>query len=141
MENPVTIVTQSDLKQAIQKLEERRTEETALLKQQFEVAYESVKPINLVRSTMKEIVSSDALKSDVFNSSIGLAAGVVSRALFIGFSGNPLRKLAGTVLMFGVTNLVTKNTSPVRRLGRKLLTLIRHKMADADARELPGSQL
>ena len=121
------IITQSDLREAIRKLEDQRVEDTVQLKRQFEVAYESVKPINLIKRTFKEVVTSESLKGDVLNSSIGLAAGLLSKALFVGFSGNPLRKLAGSILMFGVTNLVTKNTSPLRSLGRKALRLVKSK--------------
>jgi hypothetical protein len=137
MEDSGKIITHDDLREAIMVLEERRKEESALLKRQFEVAYESVKPINLVRSTLKDLVTSDGLKTDVLNSTIGLAAGVVSRSLFVGFSGNPLRKLVGTMVMFGVTKLVARNGDKARTIGRHLLGLVSRKLNFSVKKQLP----
>ncbi len=136
MDIPQKIVSSTDLQNAIQHLEEKHKLAGKELKHQFEIAFESVKPINLVKSTLSEIASSKEIKGDILNASIGLAAGVLSKFLFVGSSGNPLRKLAGTMLMFGVTNVVSKHTSPVRLLGRKLLKLIKQKKDPLDDRQL-----
>lgn len=112
------------LRDAILVLEKRQTEEGKILKDQFLLMYESVKPINLIKKTFKDISESRDLKETVINSSVGLATGYVSKKLFVGASHNPLKKLFGTVLMFGITNLISKNAGTIKSVGRQLLKSI-----------------
>lgn len=121
------IVTKSDLQDAIRQLELKRDEEARLLKAQFKATYESVKPINLIKSTFREFTSSSELKDNVLGTTVGLAAGFLSKALFVGFSSNPLRKLAGSLIMFGVTNLVTRNGANGGGMVRKFLSGVTRK--------------
>ena len=122
MDSNQPIITQSDLRHAISQLETKRDEEATLLKAQFKVAYESVKPINLIKSTFREVTSSSELKDNVLGTTVGLAAGMLSKVLFVGLYANPLRRLAGSILMFGVTNLVTRNGANTGGMVRKFLS-------------------
>jgi hypothetical protein len=61
------------------------------------------------------------------NTAIGLSVGVVSEKLFVNISRNPVKKLLGTVLMFGITNVVTKHPDLVKSIGLSLLKMIRNK--------------
>jgi hypothetical protein len=112
------------LRAAIQELENKRTEEGRMLKQQYLQAYESMKPINLVKSTFREITASPELKDELFSTSVGLAAGYLSKALFQGASHSPVRKLLGTVLMFGVTNAVARHPEVIKSVGKGLFKMI-----------------
>lgn len=112
------------LREAIFQLEIRQAEEAKMLKEQFYLAYNSVKPINLIKSTFKEVAESRELKDNIVNTSIGLTAGYVSKVLFEGTSKNPLKRLLGSFLMFGITNLVTKNPNTVKTVGQKFLKMI-----------------
>jgi len=138
MEKTTNIVSLTDLSEAIRELEEKWKGEGKVVKDQFEVAYESIKPINLIKSTLKEVVSSPELKGNVLNASVGLAAGFVSKAVYVGFSANPVRRLVGTLLMFGITNLVAKRGDVIGRIGRNLIATIRHNKPIPVDRQLPG---
>jgi hypothetical protein len=118
------INSESTLKLAILQLEERQKKEGEMLKSQFHIVYESLKPVNLIRSTLKEASSSPELKTDLVNTSIGVAAGYVSKLLVQGLSANPLRKLLGSLFMFGVTNLVNNNPETVKAIRNKVFKLI-----------------
>ncbi len=113
-----------ELRDAILVLENRKAEEGKILKDQFLLLYESAKPINLIKKTFKDISESRDLKETVINSSVGLATGYVSKKLFVGASHNPLKKLFGTVLMFGITNLISKNAGTIKSVGGQLLKSI-----------------
>jgi hypothetical protein len=119
------IYSGSDLRIAILELEIRQAEEGELLKEQFHLAYESIKPLNLIKSTLKEAVTSGDLKDDVINSSVGLTAGYITKAVFQGVTRGPLSKILGTVVMFGVRSLIAKNPEAVKSFGhfifRKIL--------------------
>ncbi|RIH63429.1 hypothetical protein D1164_20085 [Mariniphaga sediminis] len=104
MEN---ISTPAELKEAIQLLEAEKSVHLLEMKGNFFLAYESLKPANLIKSTMKEIGSSPYLFNNIFNVTLGLVAGYLSkRALMIGRSNNKSKKLLGLILQLGVTNLV-----------------------------------
>lgn len=113
----------ADLKAAILQLESNQAEEGKILKEQFHLAYESIKPINLLKNVFNEIVDSQDLKNKVLNAAVGLGAGFISKKLFEGVSHGPLRKLLGTALMFGITNVVTKNPEIVKSLGNRVLEM------------------
>jgi hypothetical protein len=127
MDSTPKIVSLTDLKDAIQHLKVKHKLEGKELKEQFEMAYESIKPVNLLKSTLKDIVSSKEIKGDIVNSSIGLAVGTLSKLLFVRSSRNPLRKLVGSIIMLGVSNLVSKNPGPVKKLGQNVLKMIKKK--------------
>jgi hypothetical protein len=113
------------LRNAILQLENKQAEEGKILKEQFLVAYESIKPINLIKSTFHEVSESTDLKTNLVNTSVGLAAGYLSKALFEGVTNSPLRKLLGTALMFGITNVVAKNPEVVKTLGNGVIAIVR----------------
>lgn len=111
------IHSETDLKAAIYLLEVKQAEEAKLLKEQFLEAYESVKPLNLIKNTFKEAVGSGDLKDSIINASVGMTAGYISKAVFQGVTSSPLKKVLGTVLMFGIKSVVAKNPETVKSFG------------------------
>ncbi|WP_423126440.1 hypothetical protein [Gaoshiqia sp. Z1-71] len=104
MEN---ISTPAELKEAIALLEAKKSVHFQEMRANFFLAYEYLKPANLIKSTIKEISSSPDLFNNIFNVAIGLVAGYLSkRAIFIGSSNSKSRKLLGLILQLGVTNLI-----------------------------------
>ena len=112
------INSEAELRTAIVQLEIRQAEEGRLLKEQFQLVYESIKPINLIRSTLKDAVASRGLKEDVLNASVGLSAGYISKAVFEGVTSSPFKKIIGTALMFGIKNVVARNPETIKTIGR-----------------------
>ena len=112
------------LREAILVLEKRQATEGKMLKEQFMQAYESMKPINLIKNTFKEVTESNDLKDNIINTSVGLATGFVSKKLFVGSSHNPLKKLFGSILMYGITNVVSKNTETIKAIGKGLFDVV-----------------
>ena len=90
------------------------------LKDQFHVAYESIKPFNLVKNLFHEVTSSPEIKSDFVSNAIGLGTGFITKTLLLGFSHNPIKKVIGTVFEFAVANLVTKHSNGVKVIGGNL---------------------
>lgn len=117
------------LRGAIAQLEIAHAEEGKMLKQQFHLAYESIKPMNLIKSTFKEAVESPELKDNIINTSVGLATGYLSKLLFVNVSHSPVRKLLGIALQFGITQVVAKNPEAVKSVGKKLMKIISPKSA------------
>lgn len=108
------ITSTATLKNAIELLEVEQVVKGQILKEQFYLTYESLKPINILKKTLKEISSSPYLIDNISGTAIGLASGFLSRKIFVGASGNIFRKLIGSVLQFGITNVVAKNPDIIK---------------------------
>jgi hypothetical protein len=85
-----------------------------LLKEQLLLTYDSLKPASLIRSTLKEITSSPFLIGNLAGSVIGLTTGYLSNKIVIGSSVSVLRRLIGSVLQFGITNIISKNSEVIK---------------------------
>jgi hypothetical protein len=115
------------LYEVIQLLEAERAIKGQVLKEQFLVTYESLKPINLIKSTLKEIAASPILGDNVLGSVMGLATGYLSKKIVMGGSANIFRKLLGSVLQFGVANTVSRHPEAIRLIGQYIMQYIRRK--------------
>ncbi len=119
-----------NLKNAILDLERAQSEEESNLKEQFSLAYESVKPVNLIKSTFKEAAASKEIKQGILSISLGLAAAYFTRKLMEKGTNSSAKQFAGTVLMFGVTNYLARNPEVITNLGAKLINKLRKKQPD-----------
>ncbi|MDT8412265.1 MAG: hypothetical protein RQ875_07385 [Vicingaceae bacterium] len=122
-----TITTITELNAAILLLENKQTQEAILLKEQFNLTYESIKPINFIRSTFKELVTAPDFKEDLLNTSISLAAGYFSKKLAVGSTNNPLKQILGSFLQMGVTSVVSKNADSIRTKFMDILSVVFEK--------------
>jgi hypothetical protein len=121
------ITSTAGLKDAIQLLEVEQGIKEQLLKDQLYLTYESLKPVNLIRNTLKEISSSPYLIDNISGTAMGLASGFLSKKIFVGASGNMIRKLIGSILQFGVTNIVAKNSDIIKSVGQAIFQHFLHK--------------
>lgn len=114
----------STLSEAILELEARKVEEGKMLKEQVNQAYESIKPINLIKSTFKEALAGQDLRADIINLSLGLIAGYVSKRVFSGLEESPLKKLLGTSLQLGITLFILKNPETIQAIGNGIVKFL-----------------
>lgn len=115
MEN---INTSADLKNAIKILELEQAASGQLLREQFYITYESLKPVNLLKSTLSDVASSPFLIDNIINTALGLATGYLSKKIVVGTSANLFRKLLGSFLQLGVTNTVSQHPENIKSLGK-----------------------
>ncbi len=130
------ITSFTELKNAIQLLEVEQAAKGQLLREQFSITYESLKPVNLLKSTLKDLSSSPYLIENIVGSAVGLASGYVSKKIVVGASANIFRKLFGSILQFGVTNLVAQNPDAIKSVGQYIVQhIFRKKEKDAENRD------
>lgn len=115
MENLTSV---DDLKNAIQTLEFEHEYKQQLLKEQFSLTYESLKPVNIIKDTLHDITSSPYLVDNILGATLGLASGYISRKIVVGGSVSLVRKLLGSILQFGVTNVVAKHPESIKSIGQ-----------------------
>ena len=107
-----------ELKKSIELLEVEQNLSRCLLKQQFYITYESFKPVNLLKNTLNEVISSPNLIDNIISTLVGLSTGYLSRKIVVGTSGNVFRKLMGSVLQFGVTNIIAQHPDTIKSVGQ-----------------------
>jgi hypothetical protein len=116
-----TITSSKELKAAIRLLETQHAVKQELLREQFYITYESLKPVNLLRKTIHDISSSPDLLDDLLGTSVGLASGFISKKIFVGSSNSFFRKLIGIVIQYGISTAVKSNSEGIKSFIQKLL--------------------
>ena len=116
-----------ELRYAIESLEADQVVKGSKLKEDFFAVSESLRPVNILRSTIRDLTSSQYLVENIPGALMGLASGFLSRKLFIHGSGNIFRKLLGSLLQFGVTNVVAKNSNAIKSTGMAIFEHFLHK--------------
>ena len=111
------IIAAEALRKSIEMIERRQREEGKLLREQFTVTFESLKPVNVLRKMLTDIAEPSALKETLIQTITGLISGYISRKLLVRSSKNPLLRLAGVLVQYGVTNFVAKNSDSIKALG------------------------
>ena len=103
------ITSVDELRNTIQILEFDHALKEQLLKEQIYKTIESLKPVNLIKSTMHEITTSPYLIENILGTAVGLITGYISKNISTGKSRNIVRNLVGAILQFGVTNVVARH--------------------------------
>ena len=111
----------TSLKQLILEKESEMELQQILLKAQFRLTFESLKPINIIKNTLKQVVTSPEIKTSIINSAIGFISGFVAKKLFVGGSNNPLKKMGGSMLGTLVANKTEANAENIKNVGTLLL--------------------
>jgi hypothetical protein len=117
----------AELKLAILEKQFEHSIQGALLKEHILLTIESLKPISLIKNTLAEITSSPYLVENMFGAITGLVTGYVSKKIAIGTSHNLFRKILGSALQFGVTNLVAQHPEALKNIGQLIIEKIFHK--------------
>lgn len=107
----------ADLKMAIERLESQNLMQKNVITEQFNNTVESLKPMNLLKSSFSKVAKAPGLVENIINATVGLGAGFLSKRMLIGKSTGILKKLLGNAIEFGVAGLVTKNSGSIKNSG------------------------
>lgn len=102
------------LKESIRLLEIQQAEEREIVKQQLIVTYQSLKLVNLIKSSLKELTGSTELKGNLFESITALLTGFLTRKIMVNSRSNIFTRILGLVMQFGVSTLVARNAETIR---------------------------
>jgi hypothetical protein len=121
------INTLAGLKAAIAELETRQEEQSLQLRYQADLAIESLKPANLIKSVFNKSSGPGNITGNLLSNSLGLSAGFIAKILVEGAMRRPLNRLVGTAVMFGIQSLIAKNPNTIRTIGAGVFSLFRRK--------------
>jgi hypothetical protein len=102
------------LKERIRLLEIKQAEEGQQLKAQLLLTYESLKPINLLKSSVKELVTSDGIRDSLFKSVVLLVSGFLSNLFISKTKGGPFLKMLASLLQLGATNFIGRYSDQIQ---------------------------
>lgn len=88
----------AELKDAIRLLEDKKKAEQELLKEEFTLVKEKLKPSNVVRTTFNQVFTGPNLIRTVMIGTVGLTAGYITKKYFQGLTGRILRRMLGRVI-------------------------------------------
>lgn len=92
------ITTTEELKDAIRQLEEKKVAQKELLKEEFFLTRQKLKPANLVRNTFSQVFTGSNLFRTILITSAGLTAAYFSKKYFRGLTGRILKKILGKIV-------------------------------------------
>jgi len=126
MEQPNPVIL---LKQLIVEKQAQHEIEGKLLKQYFRSASEKFTPVNMIKSTLNDVMSSADLKGNVINSAIGLTTGFLTKKVLVGNTNNPLTKLFGVIVEMIVARKVTNNAEEIKLIAGIIFKKLINKQA------------
>jgi hypothetical protein len=106
--------TAESLKETIMMLEIKQTEEGRQLRDQLITTYNNINPFSFIKNAIGDISISSELKNSIIDSVVGIATGFISKKILIGSSSSKVIKLAGVLLQYGLTSIVTKNFESIK---------------------------
>lgn len=129
MEN---ITNSTQLRNAIALLEIEQSVDGELLRKQFQITYESLRPIKIIENTLKDIMTSPIIGKSILGTTLGIATGFLTKKIVVGSSVNIFRNLFGSFLQQGVSNLIAQNPEGIKSFGSFLIEKIRGKKSSED---------
>ena len=127
----------TSLRESIYFLEIRQAEEGKILKEQFKITYESLKPVNLIKSSIQELANSVEIKNNLFETVVSILTGYLTKKIMVNSKSNPIMKIFGAFLQYGVTSLISKNAENIRILISDLIDRIFHPIKE----EIPETEV
>lgn len=113
------IKNSEDLKAAILELEVRKIREKQQLVENFHALTESLKPINLIKSTFHKVKETPGITGNVLKATLGLGVGLLSKRFLFGNSTGFLKKILGSAIEMGVAGLVVKKSDNIKFTGNR----------------------
>lgn len=113
------IKNSADLKAAIVELENRKVNEKQALVNDFHAITESLKPLNLLKSTFHKVKESQGISGNILKAAVGLGVGLLSKKILISKSTSVVKTLLGAAIKMGVAGLVAKNTDNIKTSGTR----------------------
>ncbi|MEO6547516.1 MAG: hypothetical protein ABIN94_05935 [Ferruginibacter sp.] len=117
----ITIKNAAELKAAIQELERKEAREKEQLVQNFHGFTNSIKPMNLLKSTFVKVKESPGITGKLLKAGLGLGVGLLSKKLVFGKAPGIVRKVVGSAVEMGLASLVARNTDTIKSTGARLI--------------------
>jgi len=121
-QNPTQI-----LKQQISALEIKQAEEGKMLKDHFQKTYDSLKPANLIKNSVKDFFYPEGISETVIETSAIIISGLISKKILNSTKIGTTMKLLSSLLQLSATSLITKYSEDIQNFAMNFFDRITHK--------------
>jgi hypothetical protein len=121
------ITTSSELRTAIHELEFEQEQLGIEIHDHFNLALNSLRPVNLIKSAIKQATGSDEDSGNLLTNSLGFGAGYLSKVLIRATLRRPLNRVIGTAVMFGLQTLISKNPEKIKAIGSGIIGIFKRR--------------
>lgn len=83
-------------------LQKQKDQDLQILKNQYQITIESFKPLNLIKTSVQEIVSAPNLSSNVIGGALGLGTKYLLKTFLNENDPNPIKKIAGKLVRLAI---------------------------------------
>lgn len=104
----------SELREEIRLLENKRETQLELIKEDFSMVVESLRPSNIIKSSVSNIVSSPRAFRNILMAVGGIAVAYITRKKLVRTNQNPVRKILITIIQAGVASLLSVKAQDIK---------------------------
>lgn len=122
-----TINSSEQLDEVILQLTAKSKLQQQELRFHFDQALETIKPANLIKSTVSDLTHSPGFLKTAITGGLAVGAGLLSKKLIVGRSGGFLKSLAGMAATFALKKTIAKNSNKITATGVNLLKKMTNK--------------
>jgi hypothetical protein len=121
----------TDLQAAIIELEKRKVIQESLLKEQFHETRESLKPLNMIKSSFAKLTHTPEIRDGVLKTVAGVGIGLLTKNMFLGKAIPLVKSLVGNAVEDSVQKTVKTSADTVKAYG----TAIYHNLFRKKAKQ------
>lgn len=114
----------------IEELEVISTTQYAALGNNFQDIVDNLKPINIMRKALHEVLDLPKISDGIGNLAIGSVSGMLAKRVLWGNSMNPIQMLMGILTQTVVTNVATHHADDIRTNTEKLIHPILQRLLE-----------
>jgi hypothetical protein len=114
----------SDLRNSIKILEEKQSEEGIILRQECSRIFNALKPINLIKNTLKEVVGSSEIKNNLLIGLTGIGLGHLSQKMISNESDSLIKKLTRGAVIYGISSIIVNHPEQIKLAGKMVFAYV-----------------
>jgi hypothetical protein len=120
MNAPIPIRNSAELAESIEQLSLKQHQQMGLIKEELNAFLENLKPVNLVKQTLDDVIASNEIQSQVLDLSLGVISGMFVKKLMVQKSDNALLLFAGNMVEKAVSQKVIKERKWIHSVGNQI---------------------
>ncbi len=120
------------LTELIVELERKQAKEGEQLKYEFNSAYDSLKPANILKNALKEVTASKEIRNNILMAAMSMATGYVSSWILKGPNFKAFRKISTLLMRYGVSHIMCHPDVIKSIIGNMIQGLFRKKRKTAE---------
>ena len=101
------------LKEKIRMLEVQQVQEKSDFYNQIKITFDSLKPLNLLRSTIRDFTHHKGQRNNIFEALIPLLTNLISGRVIKGHAKKSFSKIIATIVQMGLTTIVARHSHTI----------------------------